>query len=551
MGDGALLDCFVSRGGEPAELAFATIVERHGPLVMRVCRQVLRDQDEADDAFQATFLTLARSANSIRKRDSLASWLHGTALRVSACSRTASARRKRHESRFAALRVWRQADNAVTPDDQSAVLHEEVGKLPARFRTALVLCDLEGLSHDEAAKQLGWPIGTIKSRIFRGRERLKSRLIRRGLAPALLGAISAGDAAAGIRPSLIAATVRIAMGQSAQGTAPTVVLLADLFQRSMFMIRIRTTLAGLMLVSLIAGGSGLLAQQSQKDTRNENQPGGAVPVGPRTIVKTYAIGDLLMDMVPVGNQKRHPVDVVPLMTLLSKSVAPGTWQMIGKNDQGDEYLERMEKQPELIGEMRFFSLSLSLIVRHSPAVHKEFEERLSQLRDLVNARTPGGKAEAQAPGGMMGMSGGAAGMGMGAVPSGKPGVPGSSGMMGGMAGGSQGKGPGVMGAGPGSSIGVAPDNSMGMMMRRMGGVTPQAKGVDRRSGDRPPVAGMPGMGSMMGSGGSGSGGMMVAQDPATPIDPKPVRDDTQQRLQAVEEKLDRILKALDGAKSGK
>jgi RNA polymerase sigma factor (sigma-70 family) len=182
--DGQLLDRFVGRGGEGAERAFASLVGRHGPLVLRACRSILRDEHAAHDAFQATFLVLASKARSLVVADSLAPWLHAVACRVAMGARSAEARRRRHER----ARGERSPLAGLAPDDAEgrevgAVLHEEIEALPERYRVPIVLCDLEGRSHDEAARHLGWPVGTVKSRQARGRDRLKARLTRRGVAP--------------------------------------------------------------------------------------------------------------------------------------------------------------------------------------------------------------------------------------------------------------------------------------------------------------------------------------------------------------------------------
>src|SRR5262249_21871739 len=156
--DGQLLERFATRGGEAAELAFAALVERHGPMVLRACRAVLRDEHEAHDAFQATFLVLVRRAGSLWVRDSLGPWLHQVACRVAWCARSASARRRRHE-RQAAERSGPAASEA-SRDELGPVLHEEIDRLPEPYRAAIVLCCLEGLTLEQAARRLGWPIGT-------------------------------------------------------------------------------------------------------------------------------------------------------------------------------------------------------------------------------------------------------------------------------------------------------------------------------------------------------------------------------------------------------
>ncbi len=156
--DGQLLERFAAGGGEVRELAFAALVERHGPLVLRICRSVLGNEHEADDAFQATFLALVRKAESLLARDSLGPWLHQAAYRAACHDRAARARRRSHE-RAAALRSeWHDRhDGRGGLED---VIHAEINRLPARYRVALVLCDLEGRTHEQAARHLGCAVGT-------------------------------------------------------------------------------------------------------------------------------------------------------------------------------------------------------------------------------------------------------------------------------------------------------------------------------------------------------------------------------------------------------
>ena len=133
LSDGELLDLFTDRRDETAELAFATLVERHGAMVLRVCRSLLRDEHDAQDAFQATFLILVRRAGAIRKRESVGSWLYGVSLRVSACAEIAAARRRRHE-RLAAKTVSNRLADEADSRELSAIIHEELRRLPERYR---------------------------------------------------------------------------------------------------------------------------------------------------------------------------------------------------------------------------------------------------------------------------------------------------------------------------------------------------------------------------------------------------------------------------------
>lgn len=190
LSDRDLVERFAARRGEQdqvAEAAFTALVSRHGPMVFQVCRAVLGDRHEAEDAFQATFLVLASRARSIRSGDSLGSWLYGVALRVASRARSRATRRKHHERRRAEMTETKIEDANGSPlldGDLARVLQEEIGQLPEKFRAAVVLCYLEGLTHEMAAGELDCPVGTIRSRLATARERLKRRLTRRGVAPA-------------------------------------------------------------------------------------------------------------------------------------------------------------------------------------------------------------------------------------------------------------------------------------------------------------------------------------------------------------------------------
>ncbi len=205
--DGELLERFRASNGEAAELAFAALVERHGPMVLRVCQSVLFETHDAHDAFQATFLVLVRKAGSIRNRDSLASWLHGVAHRIAACASAATARRRRHERR-AAARVTTFVDDGDR-DELAPMLHEELDRLAEKYRAPIILCHLEGLTHEQTAQRLCWPVGTVRSRLARGREQLRGRLMRRGLALSVgfwKGVLCADTATAGFPAALAGAT---------------------------------------------------------------------------------------------------------------------------------------------------------------------------------------------------------------------------------------------------------------------------------------------------------------------------------------------------------
>jgi RNA polymerase sigma factor (sigma-70 family) len=264
MTDGQLLDRFAAGGEEAAELAFAALVERHGPMVLRVCRSVLRDEHDAQDAFQATFLVLVRRSRSLWVGDSLGPWLHGVARRVASAARSAATRRRRHERKAA-----EHAGPDVAVPGQEAegeleqALHEEIGRLPERYRAPVVHCLLEGLTHEQAARSLGWPVGTVKSRLAHGRERLRARLARRGLTPAAIlsgGALTARPARAAMPAALAAATaraaLRLATDQATAGAVPAAVAsLAARFLRRKLMTKISLATAVFLAFGAI-GSSG-------------------------------------------------------------------------------------------------------------------------------------------------------------------------------------------------------------------------------------------------------------------------------------------------------
>jgi RNA polymerase sigma factor (sigma-70 family) len=214
LAEGSLLDRFVARRDENA---FAIIVSRHGPMVRGVCRRYLRDPNDADDAFQATFLILARKAGSIRSRERLGPWLHRVAYRVAARARREGTRRQPiADGEGRGLSPLEFAESGET----SAFVHEEIERLPGKYRDPIVLCHLEGCTHDEAAERLGWPVGTVRGRLSRGRDQLRDRLERRGLGSS--AALSGEVVSEALINQTVSSAIRFAAGRSA-----TVVLSAQ------------------------------------------------------------------------------------------------------------------------------------------------------------------------------------------------------------------------------------------------------------------------------------------------------------------------------------
>ena len=261
LDEGQLLDRFADRRDEAA---FRILLARHGPMVLATCRRMLRDEHDAEDAFQATFLVLARKAGSLRCDDRLGGWLHGVAFRVASRSRSQSARRRTVETSGG----LEQVPDPVK-DGPGAELVEEVHRLPESYRLPIVLCYLEGLTHEEAARQLRWPIGTVKGRLSRARDLLRSRLTRRGLAisAGLLSSNLARGASAAFPSHLSESTIRaatlVAAGEAiGAGTVPATV--AALYQgvlNAMFLTKLKIGGAAIVVtVALIATGEGVRAQ---------------------------------------------------------------------------------------------------------------------------------------------------------------------------------------------------------------------------------------------------------------------------------------------------
>jgi RNA polymerase sigma factor (sigma-70 family) len=228
--DGHLIERFLRRRDEDA---FAELVRKHGPMVLAACRRVLRQEQDAEDAFQATFLVLACRATSIPKRASVGSWLYGVAQRVALKARLAASRRREQEPRQAAAAGPPDPASEAARSDLRLVLDEEVGRLPAKYRAPVVLCYLEGKPSEEAARELGWTKGTLSGRLARARDLLRRRLARRGLALTVAGlgaALVEQAAPAAVSASLFDGTAKAAAatGERLAGVvSPTVAALTE------------------------------------------------------------------------------------------------------------------------------------------------------------------------------------------------------------------------------------------------------------------------------------------------------------------------------------
>ena len=261
--DEELLDRFVGDDEPESGSAFTVLVSRHGPMVLGVCRHILGQATDAEDAFQATFLVLARNAATIRDRRVLGRWLYEVAYRIAIRSKANAARRRAVEKEAALMSavddrpVIDPAWNELMP-----VLHEEVNRLPAKYRSAVVLCYLEGRTNEEAANLLRWPVGTVKGRLSRARDLLRSRLTRRGLAlsAAFLAARLSNDTVfADVVPSRLAEeTTRTALticrgGRDGEAAIPCRILeLADGIRASATLLSVRVVAIAAVLIAAAA-----------------------------------------------------------------------------------------------------------------------------------------------------------------------------------------------------------------------------------------------------------------------------------------------------------
>jgi RNA polymerase sigma factor (sigma-70 family) len=274
LSDRQLIDRFVARRDAAGEAAFAALVVRHGPMVLHVCRQILGDYQHAEDAFQAVFLVLARRARSVGNPDLLGHWLCGVALRTARKAKARRARQRTYERDHAMRGVRPQsaavADQLMIAMEDTEVLYNEIDRLPNAFRLPVVLCYFEGLSLHEAARRLGCPEGTLRSRLARARDKLGRGLTRRGvvLPAAVLAAVLDSTAAyASVTSSLCEITTRAAVNFAAgQEAGPLATALARAVLKSMVARKIMLAALTILFVGAVATGAGLVWQTSTSQT---------------------------------------------------------------------------------------------------------------------------------------------------------------------------------------------------------------------------------------------------------------------------------------------
>jgi RNA polymerase sigma factor (sigma-70 family) len=270
MTDGELLARFL---GSRDDDALAALVRRHASMVWGVCRRLLNHHD-AEDAFQATFLVLVRKAADV-PRQAVANWLYGVARQTAVRLRGTRALRGRREAQV--VNMPERTVHEVRDDDLQAVVDEEVHRLPDHYRGVIVLCDLEGMTRKEAARQLGIPEGSVASRLARARALLAKRLAQRGVvfSGSVAAVSSAGSALASAPPALVASTIKaaslLAAGQAA-GFSAKVAALTEGVVKAMFVTKIKSALAVVLVVAALAGTAGLIYQTPAAGQPQAEQP---------------------------------------------------------------------------------------------------------------------------------------------------------------------------------------------------------------------------------------------------------------------------------------
>jgi RNA polymerase sigma factor (sigma-70 family) len=362
--DGELLKRFVSRR-EPG--ALEALVRRHGPMVWGVCRRILGDAHDAEDAFQATFLVLVRRAASVRAN--VGSWLYGVAHRTALKARANRAKRQARERSVTGMPEPAGTDQEVW-DDLQPLLDQELSRLPEKYRAVLVLRDLEGKTGREAARQLGCPEGTAASRLARARAMLARRLARRGLAlsgGALAAALSHGAASASVPAPVLSATLKavtlVAAGQAAAAGAVsgTVAVLTEGVLKAMFLNKLMKVTAALLLLATVGTGvwsGGWAAGPAQADRPNQPKkarPGAAVPAAPARPVDRDAWARKLAALNEATWRTAFAVgqELAALPADEGLAILRANWQKVGKVEARQQLLKAwaFARHPRLVDGM--------------------------------------------------------------------------------------------------------------------------------------------------------------------------------------------------------
>lgn len=373
LSDGQLLRRFALAHDEAA---FEALLSRHGAMVLGVSRRVLRNQQDAEDVFQAAFLVLARKATSICKQGSVGSWLHGVAHRLALKVKTEAARRSARQIRCAAQPSRSDLAN-MTWQEIEPILDEELRQLADRYRAPLVLCYLEGKTRDEAAQQLGSSVRTVMRRLEQGRELLRGRLVRRGVtmsAALITAGLCSGTAVAGVAPALLTSTanaaVRVALGQAATGViSAKVAALTQGMISAMVMARLKVATFVLLAVGLVATGTGMVVFRAS-----------AAPVHPIALAQLEAPAPLANDEPPRAEEK----EPVPTPAAPESDRPPPQKIEVRKNRDDDD---DDDDRPKLQGVVKALDVSANKLTLSAPRKGKR--EQSFKLAKTVQVEVGG------------------------------------------------------------------------------------------------------------------------------------------------------------------
>jgi RNA polymerase sigma factor (sigma-70 family) len=294
-GDGELLRRW---NRERDEFAFAALVQRHGGLVLGVCKRVLRDVHAAEDAFQATFLVLAKKANVVRPPGVLGPWLYGVAYRTALKARGRTFRRLEVEQDYAEQKRGEFVPVQQEANDLLPIIDEQLNALPEKYRHPLVLCGVQGLGKAEAAERLGVPEGTVSSRLARGREMLRDRLSRRGIIvplAAIIAFLKPSAAHAAVSPAVSNSVAEIAAGLAP--VSPDVLALSHEVLNAMTLVKWKFLSAVTVAALLTGGGFGLVASNADD---KKPQP------APETVKKPQPVPDGIKKPQPNADDPKKP-----------------------------------------------------------------------------------------------------------------------------------------------------------------------------------------------------------------------------------------------------
>ncbi len=292
--DGQLLDAYV-RSRE--EAAFAALLRRHGPMVWGVCCRTLGNTGDAEDAFQATFLVLVRKAASIVPREQIANWLYGVARQTAVKARAMAVKRKTREKQVKDMPEPAVEQNGT--DDLLPLLDQELGRLPDKYRMAIVLCDLEGKSYKDASRQLDCPEGTLAARLARGRAMLAKRLARCGVAmtSGTLSMVFSQSASANVPSSVVSSTIKaaslFAAGQAAASgvISAKVAGLTEGVLKTMLLSKLKITTAVMATVTVLCGAAGVLYQAQAGEKAAQAETLVAEQATTRTVTVTVTVAE--------------------------------------------------------------------------------------------------------------------------------------------------------------------------------------------------------------------------------------------------------------------